>query len=262
MAVKATSLAAPLCRRAPRRSGAATDEHVYGDGWDTVHEGYFSNRAAARPLVAAVCKTIATRRPDAVVDLGGGTGFVLQQILQTGISEKVRLINLDASPAQLAAINHHHIEQLHKSVEDFRRRDLRARGPVLFVMRSVLHYAGRDGLVPFLRRIRSQMRAGEIFIHQTVCFDSARDAAIANRVYAFTGAGKWLPTTRELRAALDAARLPSRRVARPAPPLPLTAEEVARRYRFDAATTKRVEVIFAGWARPELPYRIFVSVAC
>jgi len=233
----------------------AHHEHVYGDTWHSVHEGYFSNRNAARPLIAAIRRAIGNATT--VVDLGGGTGFILSELARSNVPEMFRLINLDASPAQLAVVNHHRIEQLHKSVEEFRRADLRARGPVLFVMRSVLHYAGRDGLLPLLRHLRRQMRPGERFVHQTVCFPRRREAEYSNRTYALMKTGKWLPTSRELRHHLSEAGLPATS-AGDAPPLPLTVAELARRYRLSDARTARVAEIFTDWETPALPYKIFV----
>ena len=233
-------------------------EHVYGDAWHTVHEGYFSNHAAARPFVAAIRRAIGNATT--VVDLGGGTGFILAELARSNIPEMFRLINLDASPAQLSVVNHHRIEPLHKGVEEFRRRDLRARGPVLFVMRSVLHYAGRDGLLPLLRHLRRQMRPGERFVHQTVCFPRRREADFANAAYALTESGKWLPTVRALRRQLTEAGLPVKS-SEDALPLSLSVAEVSRRYRLSAAKKARMANFFAEWKKTELPYKIFVCVA-
>lgn len=195
-----------------------------------------------------------------IVDLGGGTGFILEELLKTGIPEALRLINLDALPAQLAVTNHSRIERLHQSVEEFHRSDLRTRGPVLFVMRSVLHYAGQDGVLPLLRHLRRQMRPGEKFVHQTVCFPRRQEADFANRVYALMETGKWLPTVRELRRQLAEAGLPVMS-AKEAPPLPLSVEELTRRYRLSPQTTAAIREIFTGWKTPALPYKVFVCAA-
>ncbi len=236
----------------------AGDEHVYGPAWDSVHEGYFSDRASARPLIAAIRRNLAGATT--LVDLGGGTGFILAELARAGVPETIRLINLDSSAAQLSVVNHHRIEPLHKSVECFRRCDLRARGPVLFVMRSVLHYAGREGLLPLLRHVRAQMRPGERFVHQTVCFPRRQEAALANRAYALTESGKWLPTVRELRRALAATGWQVKS-SEEAPPLPLSVAEVARRYRLSERKTTALREIFGVWKPAELPYKIFVCEA-
>lgn len=235
----------------------ARDEHVYGNDWNAVHEGYFSDRSAAQPFVAAILRSVGDTKT--IVDLGGGTGFILGQ-LRSHVPEMFRLINLDASPAQLSVVNHDRIERLHKGVEEFRRRDLRACGPVLFVMRSVLHYAGRDGLLPLLRHLRAQMQPGERFVHQTVCFPRRREADFANAAYALTESGKWLPTVRDLRWALTEAGLPVKS-SENASPLPLSVAEVSRRYRLSAGKTANMREIFAVWKKTELPYKIFVCVA-
>ena len=56
------------------------EQIVHGASWAQVHGGYFSDPEVARPLVEAVGNVWDEARPDGVVDLGGGTGFMLGQI--------------------------------------------------------------------------------------------------------------------------------------------------------------------------------------
>ncbi|HRT06650.1 MAG TPA: hypothetical protein P5204_13225, partial [Kiritimatiellia bacterium] len=56
------------------------EQAVHGSSWGRVHGGYFSDTEVARPLVAAVRDVARETRPDRIVDLGGGTGFLLAQL--------------------------------------------------------------------------------------------------------------------------------------------------------------------------------------
>jgi hypothetical protein len=62
------------------------------------------------------------------------------------------------------------------------------------MMRSVLHYFGKDGLRPVLRHLRAQAKPGEYFIHQTASFERVRDANCLNNLYAMMRTQKWYPT--------------------------------------------------------------------
>ena len=248
---------------------------VQGAAWDSVHLGYFSDPRAAAVLIGAVRETAARARPDLILDLGGGTGFILGELARRGIDRGVKLLNLDLSPAQLAVGRHPRIRTAEGDAAGFRREDLSAgAGSILFIMRSVLHYLGPEGMVPALRHIRCQMRPGEYFVHQTACFDDPRAAACLNAVYAGLGTGKRYPATAALArilaqtgfAVLD---------RRAAPALTLTADDLGRRYGLSreamAALGRRVRERFgdldgifqgepAGFTA-RLHYRVFVTRA-
>jgi len=97
------------------------------------------------------------------------------------------------------------------------------------MMRSVLHYLGEAGLQRFLRHLRSQMQPGEYFVHQTASFQRAADAACMNGIYQMMDSSKWYPTVDFLRDRLSAEGLKVVDIF-PSPALPLTQEELAKRY--------------------------------
>ena len=203
---------------------------MHGSPWAQIHGGYFSDPAVAQPLVAVVLKIQTTAQPDVIVDLGGGTGFLLAQIRAGDSRGKPALVDLDCSPAQLQVAREAGISTVCGAVDSFCRADVvPVSAQALFVMRSVLHYAGEAGLAPLLQQIHTQARPGEYWVHQTACFQTDGDAACLNSLYRQMRTGKWYPTTAGLKAQLNHAGWRVRKNI-PAPVLPLDSNELARRY--------------------------------
>ena len=100
------------------------EEACHGERWDKLHDGYFSDPTVAESLLRKVRELIAQTDPDAVVDLGCGTGFLLSQILTGGIRQGMRLINLDCSENQLAIAIRRGITCISRSLDSLLRRDL------------------------------------------------------------------------------------------------------------------------------------------
>jgi len=185
------------------------EAQVHGARWEGLHHRYFSDSKVAEPLTAAILEAVDASRPDVVADLGGGTGFILKELLRRNPLEGVRLVDVDASVT---------------------RRDLGAEGQcLLLVARSLLHYFGRAGLQPLLRHLRGQLQVGEAFVHQSACFADEGDAACLNRVYGMMGTEKRYFTIDELEAALEEAGFALREIG-PAPPLRLDSVDLAERY--------------------------------
>lgn len=248
---------------------------VQGAAWDTAHLGYFADPETADALVGAVLETAARARPSLIVDLGGGTGFVLGELARRGIDPGVRLVNLDLSLVQLAAGGRARIRTVAGDAAAFRREQFTAGAEsILWTMRSVLHYLGPKGLIPALRHIRSQMRPGEYFVHQTACFEDARAAACLNAVYAGLGTEKRYTAAAALAGALAETGFAvlSRRAA---PSLTLTSEDLGRRYGLDREAMAEIgQRVAERFGEPEgvfrregngftawLHYRIFVTRA-
>ena len=219
---------------------------IQGSRWQDLHQGYFSHAGIADPLVDFAGGVIAVDRPDVVVDLGGGTGRLLQLLAEQHPERRARLVNADLSAKQLAECNRDWIETLEVSALKIRREDIRVGdGRLMFLMRSLLHYFGRDGLAPLLRHLRSQMNSGELFVHQTACFVDEQDAQCANRLYELMRTDKWYPTINALRRSLDGSGLNVMDV-RHAPPL--ASSELMGRYQLSAADVLTIRDDLTGRA--------------
>jgi len=208
-----------------------------------------------------------------VVDLGGGTGFLLSQLAWHGAAAGLTMVNVDCSSAQLAAAGG--VSSVCASVGEFQRCDIAdADRRVLYLMRSVLHYAGQDGLSSLLCHLRDQTLDGEYFVHQTASFGREEDAACLNALYDHMRTGKWYPTASELKNRLAESGWRTLAVTA-APALLLTSDDLARRYGLaeeeiryirdeTAAEFGQTDNIFrltpSGF-RAWLPYRIYTCVA-
>jgi len=251
------------------------EESVHGEQWGELHGGYFSDPAIAQPFVDRVNDVLMKSLTDVVVDLGGGTGFLLSHLAAQGLCKGLVLVNLDGSDVQLASARGAGILCVRALITDLQRSDV---GPkdkrFLFIMRSVLHYLGEAGLLPVLLHLRSQAGEGEIFVHQTASFEDERDAACLNALYRHMHTDKWYPTVSELKSSLTKAGWRVTDIS-PAPPLLLTSEELSRRYALGGDDVMRIRNVMAQefggqtsvfgalpngfWAK--LQYRIYTCVA-
>ena len=224
--------------------GRETSSH--GKNWDALHDGYFSNPAVAAPLIEKIQDAIASSKPDVIVDLGGGTGFLLQELIRNNFVSGIELLNVDVSPKQLERASGRHIRTIQRSLTDLARADIGDPGKrTLLIMRSVLHYYGREGLEPVLQHLRKQMRSGELFVHQTACADEQADADCLNFLYGRMQTGKWYPMAVQLVQALEKSGWDVMAVS-PAPPLPVTSRDLGQRYaisqdRLDAIRSEIVQ---------------------
>jgi hypothetical protein len=248
---------------------------VHGRRWNAVHGGYFSDPAVARTLVETAAGILTKSPADVIVDLGGGTGFLLSELASHGITAGTTMVNLDCSEAQLALTEGPGVSHLCVSLGDFRRGAVAAGDQrCFFLMRSVLHYLGQDGLSPMLRHLRDQARKGEFFLHQTASFDNAQDAACLNALYRRMHTPKWYPTVHELKSRLAGAGWHVAATTA-APALPLASKDLARRYALDPGEIRRArDIISAEFGerqdvfeltpcgfQAKLHYRIYTCVA-
>lgn len=251
------------------------EKGVHGQAWDTVHGGYFSDPAVARPLVEAAASLLAKAPADVVVDLGGGTGFLLSQLAACAAVGSATLVNVDCSEVQLALAEGKGIRYVHASIGEFQRSRLAGLGKRFFyLMRSVLHYFGQDGLSPVLRHLRDQAREGEFFLHQTASFDKEEEAACLNALYRHMRTHKWYPTVDDLQRRLAQAGWHVTAVTA-ASPLLLASDELGRRYALDPQEIQHIrdrmarefgdrddvfELTSSGF-QARLHYRIYMCVA-
>jgi hypothetical protein len=139
-----------------------TEKIVHGQHWGTLHGGYFSDPAIARPLIEAAKIILVKTRADVIVDLGGGTGFLLNQLASHKIGADVTMVNVDCSEAQLDLIDANSISSVYTSIGEFKRSTIEnGQKRCFFLMRSVLHYLGENGVTPLLRHLRDQAGEGE-----------------------------------------------------------------------------------------------------
>ena len=207
---------------------------IHGQRWGSFHHHYFADPKVAEPLTEAILSAVNTSRPDIIADLGGGTGFLLKELLKRRPLPGVRLVNVDVSDVQLSACKDERIEQLFASAASVTRLDLGGEDRrLLLVARSLLHYFGKSGLFTLLRHLRGQLRPGELFVHQSACFEALEDAACLNQVYEMMRTEKWYFTIDELEAALEKAGFILCEV-RSAPPLQLDSGDLAERYGLGA----------------------------
>jgi len=247
---------------------------IHGKEWDALHEGYFSDTKVAGNFIKKIEDAIGSSRPTIVVDLGGGTGFLLSQLLNRGLRNNIRLVNLDCSDAQLEMARSRGIHTVKGSVDSFQRADIDQDGRFLYIMRSVLHYYGQNGLIPALRHIRSQARDGEFFVHQTASFENDTGSACMNLIYEKMRTAKWYPTIGELSGCLMRTGWSVVSVS-PVGALQLTSGDLAKRYKLDEYDIRHIcdeiktkfgemEHVFSicdGGFCAYLHYRIYVCAA-
>lgn len=209
------------------------EEGIHGPHWNEVHGGYFSSPAIAAPLIRKIQELANQSKTDRIIDLGGGTGFLLSQLATADIRPNISLVNLDQSAPQLEAAKPTGFSCVHGSIDSFSRPDV---GPLdghfLFMMRSVLHYFGKNGLRPVLRHLRAQVKPGEFFVHQTASFSRPEEADCLNLLYQLMRTPKWYPTLEFLCTCLSTEGWRVREVL-PAAPLTLTSGDLRHRYHLE-----------------------------
>jgi SAM-dependent methyltransferase len=223
-----------------------TDEQInrenvfHGARWNQAHEGYFSDPAVAAPLVQKIRDLARQSEPETIIDLGGGTGALLSQLRMSGAAPGATWVDLDASPDQLDVARAAGFACLQGSVESFSRHEMPfENNRTLFLMRSVLHYFGQEGLRRVLRHIRALLRPGEFFVHQTASFKRQQDADCLNTLYHLMRTPKWYPTVDTLCGCL---REEGWRVLEvcPAPSLRLRSDDLMSRYDLDETDVRRI----------------------
>jgi hypothetical protein len=213
---------------------------IHGERWESFHQGYFSNPVVSGVLVREIITGIEESGPTILIDLGGGTGYLLSELLKKKIDPAIRLINLDLSLPQLNRTGLDRITSLRASLSDFKRVQIASDlDRVLFIMRSALHYFGKSGLPTVLRHLRAQMKPGEYFIHQTACFTSQTAADCLNAIYTGMGTMKWYPTVEVLIPILESTGWQITHIA-DVPRLRLASDELKERYQLSDDTVRKI----------------------
>jgi len=183
-----------------------SERHVLGARFTKLFSGYFGDPLIARPLVDAISTAIQAHAPGILVDVGGGTGFVLSELLRVYPDTPCRLVDLDLSADQLREERDQRIRALQASAEVVTRNDLcPADETLMLTMRSVIHYFGHDNIIPFLKHLRSLLNPGEIMVHQTVCYADPKNARFLEQMIRGMGAEKSPLTKDEVLVFLEEA---------------------------------------------------------
>jgi len=170
------------------------EAHVHGKLWAKQAAGFFSDPNMARDYVAAIMRLALKHNPSAIADLGGGTGFVLEQLIAAGLAENIKLVNIDTSDSQLAMCQNPRITPMKGTLESFRRVNIMGEtGSLMLISRSVLQYGGILKQKPWLNHVRSQMKPGEWFVHQSGCEADVEGALALDVLFEQMGVGKWVP---------------------------------------------------------------------
>lgn len=189
------------------------EKQIHGTKWSNVLEGHFFNKNVSFPFIKFITEKLVETTPDIVVDIGGGTGFLLNQLINNGIDEikkDIKLINIDMSEIQITNIINKRIIGYESSAINFSRSllDKNDDKKITFIMRYVLHYFGPNVIKDALTNIRSQMKTGELLIHHTLCTDTEEDGIVINYFYRnFAGiynkSHKWIPSFQQIEELLN-----------------------------------------------------------
>ncbi len=253
----------------------AREMHIHGKSWDKLYDGYFANPQLAAGYVAAIMRVAEAFPPSAIVDLGGGTGFILEQLLAAGLAANIRLINMDESNVQLDVCRNPRITLCEGSIQSLRRAKLVNQSEsLMLICRSVLHYGGIAKLKPWLAHLREQLQPGEWFVHQSGCADDAESALALDVLLEMVNVEKWAPPKDVFLRLLAEAKF---RVADHflQPPLGMSSDAFALRYGCSPADLAKITADLRQHCAnlPDLcrflpdgfifnfPYRVFVCQA-
>ncbi len=233
---------------------------LFGKAFGGLHGGYFSSPEVARPLIDAALAVHKEIHPDIVVDLGGGTGSLLSQLKAAGLDPMTNIVLLDGSEAQLYVAQSNGLPTVCGSLVEFPRKAIIPEGQrALFLMRSVLHYFGEAGLVPMLEHLRAQAEEGEVWIHQTACFEQAEDAACLTKVYQRIHTDKWYTTVDDLQQKLSETGWEVT-ACKPASTLSLESNDLGVRYGVDQKELRRIqEEVAAEFGEQSAVFRLTPS---
>ena len=217
------------------------EEGIHGERWRTLHDGYFSDPEVASSFLDIIEDFIGISHPDVIADLGGGTGFILHELLRRQYLSRIRLVNVDVSPKQLCICNDKQISLIQASAYRFTRQQLQVEnGKLMLIARSLLHYFDKFGIGHLLKHIRHQLKEGEFFIHQSACFQRSEDAECMNSIYHLMGTDKWYGTIYEMEVLLKDERWEICSTG-PAPKIHLSSQDLSERYGLDPQEIELVQ---------------------
>lgn len=208
----------------------ARESRIHGRKWDNLHDGYFSDPVVAAPFIDEVLKRIEKQPPEIMVDFGGGTGFISSLLSCTDVGSNILYVDIDHSARQLDEACKRNVCVMNRKIHEVKRLDITPEERSLFfLMRSVLHYFGQEGLSYILEHVRRQSRVGEYFIHQSASFEKRHEAHCLNLLYRLMKTDKWYPDRELMCRELEVSGWRVISVL-PAPTLLLRSEDLMVRY--------------------------------
>jgi len=251
------------------------EAHIHGKLWDKLYDSYFSNPYVAQDYISAIIIATCKCKPSAIVDLGGGTGFILKQLVEAGIADDIRLVNMDESDSQLAMCRHPRITPLKGAIQSLQRAEIvKETESLMLICRSVLQYGGIFGQKPWLAHLRSQLKPGEWFAHQSGCSGDIEAALALDVLFEMMGVEKWVPHKEAFMALLTQAKFEVTDDF-PMPPVGMPSDGLAIRYGVAPEILAKInaDLLHTCANRPDLfkltptgftfnfPYRVFVCKA-
>lgn len=251
------------------------EAHVHGALWAQQAAGFFSDPNMAEDYVAAIMRVANDYNPSAIADLGGGTGFILEQLVEAGLAENIKLVNIDESDSQLTMCKDPRITPMKGAFESFHRAGIVSKtGSLMLISRSVLQYGGIFKQKPWLNHVRGQMKPGEWFVHQSGCATDVEGALALDVLFEQMGVGKWVPHKEAFARLLVQAGFEITDDF-PVPAMAMASEELAVRYGVapDVIAQIGLDLRRTCTNRPDLvkftpsgfafnfPYRVFLCKA-
>jgi predicted TPR repeat methyltransferase len=173
--------------------------YVHAEKWNKVFNGFFCDPEVAAPFVEQILKYVNLSDPAYIVDLGGGDGFILQQLTEKVADQTIKYVNVDISEKHVIKPSIVNINTKKCCLLDFERSVVtkESEAEIMYIARSFLHYFGKLNLLKILKHIRAQMKTGEYFIHHSICGDDNVDADFMNHFFSeyegyFNGSKKWV----------------------------------------------------------------------
>ncbi|HNX91061.1 MAG TPA: methyltransferase domain-containing protein [Candidatus Omnitrophota bacterium] len=216
------------------------EARFYGKKWDIIHGGYFSDPAKSKYFVGMITAACKKEKPDAVVDLGSGSGFILNEISKRRLGCAPRFIGVDSSEKQLEVCKSRGMGCINASAEKFKRSmAVKKNEKLMLIMRSVLHYMKAKDQPKFFEHLRGQMKKGERFIHQTACFEGRNEVAAMNRCYKLMRTTKTYFTPQDLKKMMAKAGFRTIRCKKTCS-VRVESEDLAMRYGLDSDDIKKI----------------------
>ena len=238
------------------------EKSVHGNKWNKIHGGYFSSRKNADVLLKMLKIATEQFQPDVIVDLGAGTGTILHWLSEILDSTHPKLVAMDISDNQLAVIKEKYcgkIIPVNDSFTNFKRDGIPqlSESTGIFISRSTFHYVGENFFSRLIQHIRSQMKTGEHFIHQTASFSDKHNASLLNHLYKMMHSAKWYPSVKLMKQVFENNNFKVYNIL-PCTPLPLESSDLQIRYALNDNDIEQIKNTIEN-KYPDADSNVFIS---